>query len=168
MSIMGLLWMRQPSSHIRKRRVIHSNSARHGLLFWERWHSHTDVDEDCALLTGEGLRTFRLNTVPSSWTVGPEDEGKLTSPQGETSQMTCNFNATVRISSPTVVPKRRQEATNRLCVQPQKSTDLIYTAFEAWNDATVNCVTFSAISMPRECTDCWQGVFYVMMCMLVT
>ena len=38
--------------------------------------------------TGEGLWTFRLNTiVPSSWTVGPEDEGKLDSRQGETPQI---------------------------------------------------------------------------------
>jgi len=39
--------------------------------------------------TGEGLRAFRLNIkVPSSWTAGPEDEGKLESLQGEMSQMT--------------------------------------------------------------------------------
>jgi len=31
------------------------------------------------VLTGKGLRTFRFNIkVPSSWTVGPEDEGKFT------------------------------------------------------------------------------------------
>jgi len=41
------------------------------------------------VLTGKGLRTFRFNIkVPSSWTVGPEDEGKLDSRQGQTSQMT--------------------------------------------------------------------------------
>ena len=40
------------------------------------------------VLTGKGLRTFRFNIkVPSSWTVGPEDEGKLDS-QCQTSQMT--------------------------------------------------------------------------------
>jgi len=72
----------------RKRRVIHSDSARHGLLFRETWRSHTDVDEDYALSAGEGLRTVRWNVVHSSWTVGPEDEGKLTIQQGETFQMT--------------------------------------------------------------------------------
>ena len=39
-------------------------------------------------ITGEGLRMFRWKVVPSSWTVGPEDEGKLTSQQGETPHMT--------------------------------------------------------------------------------
>ena len=43
--------------------------------------------EDDVLSTGEGLRTFRWNVVPSYWAVGPEDEGKLTSRQSETSQM---------------------------------------------------------------------------------
>jgi hypothetical protein len=106
--------------------------TRPGTVFYsERDDVLTRVNEDCALSTDEGLRTFRLNVVPSSWTVGPEDEGKLTGRQGETSQMTCIFNATVRISPPAVVPKRRQEATNRRCVQSQKSTDLIYTAFKA-------------------------------------
>jgi len=36
----------------------------------ETLRSHTGVDEDYALLTGEGLRTFRWNVVPSSWAVG--------------------------------------------------------------------------------------------------
>jgi len=130
--------MRQWSSQICKRRIIHSNSAWHSLLFWERWHSHTGVDEDYALLTSEGLRTLRLNIVPSSWTVGPEDEDKLTSQQDKASQTPCIFNTTVRISPPpTLVQKRRQEATNRHCVQSQKSADLIYTVFEAWKHTTV-------------------------------
>jgi len=72
---------------IRKRRVIHSNSVRHGLLFCETLRSHTGFDEDHAL-SGEGLWTFQWNIVPSSWAAGPEDEGKLTSQQDETSQMT--------------------------------------------------------------------------------
>ena len=55
-------------------------SVRHNVL--------TDVDEDYALSAGEGLRTFRWNEVPSSSTVGPEDEDKMTSRQDETSQMT--------------------------------------------------------------------------------
>ena len=87
--------MRQWSSPIRKRRVIHSNSARHGLLFCETWRSHTDVDEDYALSAGKELRAVRWNVVHfinivvhSSWTVGPEDEGKLIVRQDETSQMT--------------------------------------------------------------------------------
>jgi hypothetical protein len=108
------------SSQIRKRRVIHTNSARHGLLFCETWRSNTSNDEDCVLSTGEGLRKFRWKVVPSSWTVGPEDEDKLTSRQGATSQMTWIFK-TVRISQPTtVVPKRRQETINRRCVKSQK------------------------------------------------
>jgi len=89
------------SSQIRKRRVIHTNSARHGLLFCETWRSNTSNDEDCVLSTGEGLRKFRWKVVPSSWTVGPEDEGKWTSRQGATSQMTWTFTKTaVRISQP--------------------------------------------------------------------
>ena len=118
----GLLWMRQWSSQICKRPVTRSNSARHGVLFCETWRSHTGVDEDDALSTGEGLRMSRWNAVPSSWAVGPEDEGKLTSLLGETSQMTWIFtNTTVRISQPpNVVPKRRQETTNR-CVKSQNS-----------------------------------------------
>jgi len=68
-----------------------------------------------ALSAGERLRTFRWNVVLSSWTVDPADEGKLISRQGEKSQMTGIFtNAAVRISQPqTVVPKRRQETTDR-------------------------------------------------------
>jgi len=68
-----------------------------------------------ALSTGEGLRTFRWNVVLSSWTVDPEGEGKLISRQGKKSQMTWSFtNNAVRISQPqTVVPKRRQETTDR-------------------------------------------------------
>jgi hypothetical protein len=94
--------------------------------------------------TGEGLRTFRWNLVPSPWTVGPEDEGKLDSRQGQTFQITWIFtNTAVRISQPpTVVLKRRQETTNRRCVKSQKSTYLIYTTFEAWNHATVEVLRF--------------------------
>jgi hypothetical protein len=97
--------------------------TRPGLLFYETWRSHTGVDEDYALWTGEGLRTFRWNVVPSSCSVGPEDEDKLTSRQGATSQITRIFtNTAVRISQPpTVVPKRRQETTNRRYVKSQKS-----------------------------------------------
>jgi len=57
-----------------KRRVIHSSTARQGLLFCETWRSHTGVHEDYALSTGEGLQTFWWNVLPSSWTVGPEDD----------------------------------------------------------------------------------------------
>jgi len=58
--------------------VIRSNSARQDLLFCETLRSHNGV-EDHALSTGEGLQMFQWKVVPSSWTVGPEDEGKLTS-----------------------------------------------------------------------------------------
>ena len=85
--------MRQWSSQIRKGCIIHSKLAWHSLLFCETWRSHTDV-EDYTLSTTEGLQTFRWNEVPSSSTVGPEDEGKLTSRQGETSQMTWIFTNT--------------------------------------------------------------------------
>jgi len=40
------------------------------------------------VLTGAGLRTFRWKVVPSPWTVGREEKGKLTSRQGQMSQMT--------------------------------------------------------------------------------
>jgi hypothetical protein len=144
MSSLGLLWMWQWSSQIHKRHTIRSNSARHGLLCCETWRSHTGVDEDYGLSTGEGLRTFRWNVVPSSWTVGPEDEDKLTSWQGATSQTTWIFtNTAVRISQPpTVFPKRRQETTDRRCVKSPKSAALIYTMFEAWNHATVEVFRF--------------------------
>jgi len=136
MSHMGILWMRQWSSQIRKRRVIHSNMARHGLLFCETWRSHTGVHEDYALSTGEGLRTFRWNMAPSSQTVGPED-GELTRRQGEMSQMTWIFtNTAVRISQPTV-PKLNQH-----CITSQKGADLIYTTFKVWNEATVEVLCF--------------------------
>ena len=58
---------------------------------FETWSCHTGVDEDYVLSTGEGLRTFRWNAEPSSWTAGPEEVGKLTSWQGETFQMTWNL-----------------------------------------------------------------------------
>jgi hypothetical protein len=58
--------------------------TRPGMVFYSVRH-----DVLTQVSTGEGLRTFRLNIkVPSSWTVGPEDDGKLTGRQGETSQMT--------------------------------------------------------------------------------
>jgi len=144
MSSMGLLWMWQWSSQISKRCVIHSDSAWHGLLFCETLRSHTGVDEDIALSTGEGLRMFWCKVMPTSWTAGPEDERNLTSWQSETSQMTLIFtNTIVRISPPpTVVPKRRQETTNRRCVKSQKSADLIYTTFEALIHATVEVLRF--------------------------
>jgi hypothetical protein len=69
--------MQQCSSQIRKGRVLHSNSARHDLLFWETLRSHTGVDADYAFYLV--LRIFRWQVVPSLWAVGPEDEGKLTS-----------------------------------------------------------------------------------------
>jgi hypothetical protein len=80
--------------------------------------------------------------VPSSWTVGPEDEGKFTSRQDE-----IFTNTAVRISlPPTVVPKRRQETTNGRCVKSpppkKKSAYLIYSAFEAQNQATVEVLRF--------------------------
>jgi len=122
MSSVGLLWMWQWSSQIRKRRATHSNSARHGVLFCEPLRSHKGV-EDYALSTGVGLRTFRFNVVSSSWADGPEGEGKLISRQGATSHMTWIFtNTAVRMSQPpTVVPKRRQETTNRRWVKSQNS-----------------------------------------------
>jgi hypothetical protein len=40
-----------------------------------------------------------------------------------------------------LVSKRRQK-TNRRCVKSQKTADLIYTAFEAWNHATVEVLRF--------------------------
>jgi len=60
--------------------------TRPGTVFYcETFRSHTGVDEDYAVLTGEGLRTFRWDVVPSSWAVGPGYEGKLTNREGETS-----------------------------------------------------------------------------------
>ena len=165
MSSMGLLWLRQWSSQIRKRHVIHSNSAQNSLLFCETLRFHTRANENYAPSTGERLWTFQWNIVAYFWTVCPEDEGELTSQQGETSQMNWIFiNTAVRISQPTVVPKRRQETTILRCVKSQKSANLIYTVFEAWNHAKCGSVMYSAISMPRECTDCgWQGVSFIVM-----
>jgi hypothetical protein len=99
-------------------------SVRHDIL--------TGVDEDGTLSAGEGLRMFRWNVVPSSWAVGPEDESKFISRQGETFQVISILtNAAVRISPPsTLVPIHRQETTNRRCVKSQKSADFIYTAFK--------------------------------------
>jgi len=123
MSRVGLLCMQQWSSQIHKRRVTRSDSARHGVLFCEMWISHIGADEDYALSTGEGSRMFRWNILFSSWAVGPEDEGNMTSQQGEMSQMTCIFtNTAVRISPPpAVVPKRQQETTNWHCIKSQKN-----------------------------------------------
>jgi len=141
-SITELLWMWQWSSRIRKRRVTHSNSARHGLP-WDMTFSHVLMNiTPCRLVNGYGR--FDGTVVPSSWTAGPEDEVKLTCRQGETLQMTWIFtNTAVRISQPpTVVPKRRQETVNRRCVKSQRGADLEYTAFKAWNHATVEVLHF--------------------------
>jgi hypothetical protein len=62
--------------------------TRPSTIFYAVRHVLTGVDEDYALSTGEGLQTFRWNVVPSSWTVGPEGEGKLTSRQWTRSQIT--------------------------------------------------------------------------------
>ena len=115
-----------------------------GTIFYSVRHGILTHDEDYALSTGEKLRALWWNRVPSSWTVGPDDEGKLTSWQDEMSQMTQIFtNTAVRISPPpAVVPKRRQETTNRHCVKSQKSRDLIYTAFVAWNYTNVEVLRF--------------------------
>ena len=162
MSRMGLLWMRQWSSQIRKRRVIHSNTAWHRLQFCETWHSHTGVHEDYALSTGEGLRTFRWNMAPSSRTVGPED-GELTRRQGEMSQMTWIFtNTAVRISQP-IVPKHQQETKSTLHNIPKRRRSHLH-HIQSLKSSNCGSVMFSAISMPRECIDwSWQGVFFVVL-----
>jgi hypothetical protein len=136
MSRVGLLCMQQWSSQIHKRHVIHSNSAWHGVLFCEICRSHICVGEDYALSTGEGLRTFRLEEVPSSWTSGPEDGSNFTSWQGEMSQTTWILtDTTVRISPPpTVVPKCQQETTNGRCVKSQKSATK-----HLWTNLTFQC-----------------------------
>ena len=129
-SRMGLLWLRQWYSQIRKRRASHT-VTRPGKGFCSVRH-----DVLTQVSTGEGLRTFWLSIrVPSSWTAGPEDEGKLDSRRDQTSKMTWIFTTTV-------VPKRRQETTSRPCVKSQNIADLIYTAFEAWNHATVEVLRF--------------------------
>jgi hypothetical protein len=138
----GLLWVWQWSSQLHRRSVIHSNMAWHGLLFWDMmflqrcWWRLCPVDL--------WRVTFRWNVVLSYWTVDPEDEGKLDSRQGEMSQRTWIFtNTALRISQPpTVVPKHRQQSTNRRCVKSQKSADLIYTASEAWNHTAVEVLCF--------------------------
>ena len=170
MSSMGLFWVRQWYSQIRKRRVIHSNSARHGLLLCETWRSHTGVDEDYALSTGEGLRTFRRNVVPSSWAVGPEDQGKLTSRQGETSQITWVFtNTALRISTNCCPETSARNYQSTLCKIPKERRSQLHRV-RSLKSRNCGSVTFSAISMPRECTDWgWQGVFFVFLfpCTLV-
>ena len=132
-SITELLWMWQWSSRIRKRRVTHSNSARHGLP-WDMTFSHVLMNiTPCRLVNGYGR--FDGTVVPSSWTAGPEDEVKLTCRQGETLQMTWIF-------TNTAVPKHQQETTNWRCIKSKKSADHICTALEAWNHATVEVLRF--------------------------
>jgi len=158
-SSVGLLWVWQWSSQIHKRSVIHSNSAWHGLLFCETWRSYKGVDENYALSTGEGLQTFRWNVVLSYWTVGPEDEGKSDSRQGEMSQMTWIFtNTTVRISPPPLSRSVSNKLPSTLRKIPKERRSHLY---RIWSLKSHNCgsVMFSAISMPKECTDWgWQRV----------
>jgi hypothetical protein len=144
-----------------KTRLTHSNSAWHSVLFCETWRSHTGVDEDYALSTGEGLQTFWWNIVPSYWAFGPEDEGNLTSWQGEMSQMTWIFtNTIVRISQPpTVVPKRQQETTNGRCVKSQKSmtkhlwTNLHFDVRNKFLIVVFPCISISTNSfLSNKCT----------------
>jgi len=138
-SSMGLLWMWQ--SQIRKMRVTHNNTARHALP-WDMTFSHVLMKiTPCRLVKCYGRFG---GTLPSSWTVDPEDEVKLTGQQGGTFQMTWIFtNTAVRISQPpTAVPKRRQETTKRRCLKSQRSADLIYTALKVWNHANVEVLCF--------------------------
>jgi hypothetical protein len=119
--------------------------TRRGTVFYsETWRSHKGADEDYALSNGEGLRTFRCNVVLSSWTVGPEDEGKLDSRQGEMSRMTWIFtNTTLRISPPpTVVPKCRARNYQLMLRKIRKERNLIYTLFEALNHTAVEVLHF--------------------------
>ena len=101
--------------------------------------------------TGEGLRTFRLNIkVPSSWTVDPEDEGKLHSLQGQMSQMRnlhqyrCE-NFTTTNCCPETSARNYQSTLRKI----PKERNLIYTV----KSRHCGSVTFSAISVPRKCTD---------------
>jgi hypothetical protein len=63
--------------------------TRPGMVYSERHDVLTQVL--MKIMSGEGLWTFGWNVVPSSWTVGPEDEGTLTSRQGKTSQIDLNL-----------------------------------------------------------------------------
>ena len=117
--------------------------------------------------TGEGLRTFRLNIkVPSSWTVGPEDEGKLDSLQGQMSQMTSSPTPLSEFHHHQLLSRNvGKKTTNRRCVKSQNSADLIYTVFRAWNHATVEVLHF----LLSACHENAQGAFFVVLftCMVV-
>ena len=130
---MGLLWMRQWSSWIRKRRVTHSNSARYGFLFCKKC-SHVLVKITPFRLVKDYGGTYCL-------VLGLLALKKM---KGETSQMTWIFTSTAeRISPPppTVVPKRRQEITDRRCVKSQKSAGLSY-CFRSLKSRNYGRVTF--------------------------
>jgi len=123
---------------IRKRRVTHSiTRPQTGLQLCETRLSHTDVD--WWRVTGvsvEHRSAFILDCWPWRW------KGNWIVDRARRLRWIFT-NTAVRISPPpTVVPKRRQETTNRRCVKPPKSADLIYTGFEAQNHATVEVLRF--------------------------
>ena len=164
-SSMGLLWMRQWSSQIRKRSLMRSNSARHGLLFCETLHSNTSVDEDYVLSTGEGLRTFRWNVVPSSRTVGPEDKvnwavDRAKRPRWLESSLTPLWEFhNHQLLSWNVGSKLPKDA-----AQKPKRAQISFTPRSNLKSRNCGKVKFSAVSLPRECTDWgWQGVFFVVL-----
>jgi len=170
MSTMGLLWMGQWTSQIRKRCVIHRNLARQDILFCETLRSHTGI-EDHALSTGEGLRMFQWKVVPSSWTAGPEDEGKLTSWPSEMSQMTnLHQHRSQNFTTTNFCPKTSAiNYQSTLCKIPKWRRPHLH-RIRSLKSCNRGIVMFSAISMPRECTDWgWQSILFVVlfMCMLV-
>jgi hypothetical protein len=106
MSSMGLLWVRQCSSHIRKRRTIHSNS-----VFYSVKHD---------ILT----QVFRITPCRLV-----KSYGRF----GGTLRLHLGLLALkMKVNWPVDRAKRRQETTNWRCVKSQKSADLIYTTITCW------------------------------------
>jgi hypothetical protein len=167
---MGLLWMWQWFSQIRKRCVIHGNSARQGLLFRETLCSHTGVEHH-TLSTGEGLRMFRSKVVRSSWdcwTWRQKYIDQLTE-QNVTENLNlrhCSENFTTTNFCAETSARNYQSTLRKIPKERRPHLHQVRTL------KSCNCgnVMFSAISMPRECTDWgWQNVVFVVLstCMLV-
>jgi len=106
-------------------------------------------------------RTFRWNVMPSSRAVGAEDAGKLTSRQGEKSQMTWIFtNTAMTISPPPTVPKfwRENYQSTLRKIPPKKRISHLHRV-RSQKSRKCGSVALSALSMPSECTDRLAGCF---------
>jgi hypothetical protein len=165
MSDMGLLWMGQWFSQICKRCVIHSNSARQGLLFRETICSHTGVEHH-VLSTGDGLRMFRSKVVRSSWDcwtwrqkyIDQLTERNVTENLNLHQHCCENFTTTKFCTERSA---RNYQSTLRK-IPKERRPHLQH--FRTLKSCNCGSVIFSAISMPREWTD-WgcQIVLFVVL-----